>query len=159
RRDRVQAAVADQVSDVRRDPLGAGLDELVIVGLREVLLEHGDLLSDHVDQGAQRVGVPCLTVAQPMDDGKQFEETLRVEAHGMSPGWIGRSDRVRSSAASASASELGCGTAAGRGWSSPLPPTPSVRTRRSTSTATTPGTGRMVATASVTATRRPQARA
>src|SRR5262249_3879453 len=159
RRDRVQAAVADQVADVRRDPFCARLDELIIVGLGQVLLEHRDLLGDDVDQGAQRAGVLDLSVAQAMDGGQELEEPVGVEAHGMSPGSIGSVDSVSSRAASASPGEVRSGAAAGSGWSRPLPPIPSVRTSVSTSTATIPLTAWSVAMTSASATGCPKARA
>ena len=46
RRHAVQRPVADQVADVGRHPVGAGLDELVVVELLEVLLERLELARD-----------------------------------------------------------------------------------------------------------------
>ena len=42
----VQRPVADQIADIGRHPLGAGLDELIVVELIEVLAQHGDLFGD-----------------------------------------------------------------------------------------------------------------
>ncbi len=42
RRHAVQRPVADQVADVGHHPVGAGLDELVVVELLDVLLERGE---------------------------------------------------------------------------------------------------------------------
>ena len=42
----VHRPVADQVADVRRHPLGAGLDELIVIELVEIFAQHGDLFSD-----------------------------------------------------------------------------------------------------------------
>ena len=44
RRHAVQRPIADQVADIGRDPVGAGLDELVVVELLDILLERGELL-------------------------------------------------------------------------------------------------------------------
>ena len=39
----VQRPVADQIADVGRDPVGAGLDELVVVELIDGLFQRGEL--------------------------------------------------------------------------------------------------------------------
>jgi hypothetical protein len=48
-RNSMQPAIADQVADVRHDPFGAGLDELVVIELVEILFEHGDLLGQDTE--------------------------------------------------------------------------------------------------------------
>ncbi len=58
--DAVQRPVADQVADVRRDPVGAGLDELVVVELVEVFLQDAELLAEHAEQRSQRAGHGAL---------------------------------------------------------------------------------------------------
>jgi hypothetical protein len=52
-RDRVDAARTDQVADVRHDPIRAGLDELVVVELRQVLFQRQRLVGQHLDERAQ----------------------------------------------------------------------------------------------------------
>ena len=53
-RDAVEHAVADQIADVRRHPVGAGFDELIVVELLDVLLQHRDLLGQHGEQIRER---------------------------------------------------------------------------------------------------------
>ena len=70
----VQHAIADEVPDVRRNPLRAGLDELVVVQLVDLLREHLDLTGKHLDELAQHPAV--LGVSQPVDDGQQMVEPI-----------------------------------------------------------------------------------
>ncbi len=79
----VQAPVADQVADVRHDPIAAGFDELIVVKLIEVLFEHARLLGDHRKQLAQRPAL--LGVARPIDRRQKLVQFLRVEAHAITP--------------------------------------------------------------------------
>ena len=80
------AAVADQVADVGHDPVGARLDELVVVELRQVLFQRADLLGQH---GHQRLQRPALFgVAHAIDRGEEVEERFSVHhatAKSMSP--------------------------------------------------------------------------
>ena len=75
----VQRAVAEQVADVRRHPLRAGLDELVVVELLEVLLEDRDLAGDDVEQLAQLVlrTAGALRVADAIDRRQELVQPLR----------------------------------------------------------------------------------
>ena len=79
----VQAPVADQVADVRHDPIAAGFDELIVVKLIEVLFEHSRLLGDHRKQLAQRPAL--LGVARPIDRRQKLVQFLCVEAHAITP--------------------------------------------------------------------------
>ena len=85
--DPVQRPVADEVADVGRDPVGARLDELVVVGLLEALREHVDLVGEHVEQLAQHAAL--LGVAHAVDGRQQPVELVgRVQpgaAHAPSP--------------------------------------------------------------------------
>ncbi len=47
RHDAVQAAIADQIADIRHYPVVAGFDELIVVKLLQVFFENADLLGDH----------------------------------------------------------------------------------------------------------------
>ncbi len=53
RGDLVDRVVADQVADVRDDPRRAGLDELVVVELPDVLLDEVGLGGQHAEQRLQ----------------------------------------------------------------------------------------------------------
>ena len=75
RRHAVQRPVADQVADIGRHPVGAGLDELVVVELLDVLLERGELLGEGRDQRAQRLAL--LGVAQAVDRRQQARRGAR----------------------------------------------------------------------------------
>ena len=68
----MQRAVADQVADVGRDPVGAGLDELVVVELLDPLGDHVDLVADHLDELAQHAVL--LGVADAQHRGQQAVE-------------------------------------------------------------------------------------
>ncbi len=86
-----QRAVPDEVADVGHDPVGARLDELVVVELRDVLLDARDLLRQDAEQrlerpAAQRVVAVLLRVAQTVDGREQREQALAVEGrHARSP--------------------------------------------------------------------------
>ena len=54
RRDAVEHLVADEVADVRHHPGGARLDELIVVQLIEILLQHTHLLGQHGQQARER---------------------------------------------------------------------------------------------------------
>ena len=58
RRHAVQRPIADQVADIGRDPVGAGLDELVVVELLDILLERRELAARTAPTSA-RSGSPC----------------------------------------------------------------------------------------------------
>ena len=77
----VQRPVADQAADVGRRPVGAGLDELVVVELLDVLLDDGRLLGDHAEQLAQREAL--VGVAEPVDRRQQGVEALGGHPHGI----------------------------------------------------------------------------
>ena len=84
RRDAMQRPIADQVADVGRDPVGAGLDELVVVELLDVLLERLELAARSAPISA-RSGSPCCVVAHAVDGGQQRVEALGGRgAHGIS---------------------------------------------------------------------------
>ena len=68
--DRQQPAHAEQVADVRHDPLLAGLDEPVVVEPLDVGLEDAQLLLDDRQQRAQLVAA-LVRVAVAVDRGQQ----------------------------------------------------------------------------------------
>ena len=70
---RLERAIADQFSDVGSHPLGAGLDELVLVQLLDVLFERTQLLRDGLDQrpqGSLLLRCSLLCIAQAMIAGR-----------------------------------------------------------------------------------------
>ena len=71
-----QQIVADEVADVRDDPAAAGLDEQVVVELRDVPLDDVDLLGDDPQEGAEDVALVGVLVA--VDRRQQLEEPLPV---------------------------------------------------------------------------------
>ena len=93
----VQRPVADQVADVGRDPVGAGLDELVVVELLEIFLENTDLPVDEGEQLAERFAL--LGVANAVDRRQQVIEPIGIVTHGITSRAIGAGSRVSSSAA------------------------------------------------------------
>ena len=79
----MQRPVANQVADIGGHPMIAGLDELVVVELLDILFERLELRRDQRDQRAQRVAL--LLVANAVDRGQQRIQALGVEgAHGIS---------------------------------------------------------------------------
>ena len=72
-------AIADQVADVRHDPVFAGLDEPVLVELRDIVLDDIHLLADDPQQRAQRIVV--LRIAHAVHDGQQFVQAVEGAAH------------------------------------------------------------------------------
>ena len=98
----IHRPVADQVADIGYDPVGAGLDELIVVQLRQILVQNRDLCGDRGQQRAQRTAV--LGVAHPIDGGQQPRQLVNVEAHGLIPASCsGPGSRVSNSAAEAGA--------------------------------------------------------
>ena len=77
-----QRVVADEVADVGDDPRAAGLDEEVVVELRDVVLDDVDLLGDDPQQRAQDVALVGVLVA--VDGRQQLEEAVGV-AHFLPP--------------------------------------------------------------------------
>ena len=62
--------VADQIADIGRHPVVAGLDKPVVVEACDILLDHVDLLVDHAQQRPQRI--TPLGITHAMHDGQQF---------------------------------------------------------------------------------------
>jgi hypothetical protein len=94
RRDPVDLLVADKVSDIRHHPWCAGLDKKIVVELRDVLFNNGDLLLHDGEQRLQRtrlVAGACgkLRVAQPIESGQKIEkrgaDCDRRRAHDIAP--------------------------------------------------------------------------
>ena len=115
----VQAAVADEVADVGHRPLGAGLDEQIVVELFQALVGHGQLLGEHADELFQRaaiqpLGSGQLGVADAVDGRQQLEQFLRVGTHGSTSSSIGSVARVSSSAACGTPVSEATGSAANR---------------------------------------------
>src|SRR6185503_7019933 len=54
------SASADQVTNVRNDPFGAGLNEQIVVELIEILLQHSRLFGDYRQQRLERTSLPFL---------------------------------------------------------------------------------------------------
>ena len=96
----VQRPIADQAADVGRCPVGAGLDELVVVELLDVLLDDGRLLGDHAQQLPKREAL--LGVADAVDGRQQGVEALGGHPHGITCRSTGDGSRVRISAARSS---------------------------------------------------------
>jgi hypothetical protein len=59
----VHRAVADQIADIRHYPLGTGLDELIVVQLRQILVQDRDLAGNRREQGAQGAFLPGVAYA------------------------------------------------------------------------------------------------
>ena len=91
--DLVDRVVPDQVADVRDDPRRAGLDELVVVELLDVVLDDAGLRGHDGEEGLQLAAV--RGVAGAVDGGQQREELVGVEAHDQSPmlPWVAGSSR------------------------------------------------------------------
>ena len=79
----VQRAVADQIADVRRDPVRASFDEMVVVTLLQIFLYHGHLFGDDRQQRAQ--GLALFHVADTRDRGQQTVNFFEIETHGITP--------------------------------------------------------------------------
>ena len=78
----VQGAVADEITDIGCHPRRAGFDELVVVELFEVFLHGCHLLANDGEQFAQRIAL--LRIADAVDGGQQFVETVGGRVHGIS---------------------------------------------------------------------------
>ena len=77
RRHAIQWPVANQVADVGRHPVGAGLDELVVVELFYVFFQCLELPRDQLNQVAQRVAL--LLVADAINRRQQCVQAISVE--------------------------------------------------------------------------------
>ena len=89
--DLVDRVVADQVADVGNHPAGAGLDELVVVELLDVVLNDPRLRRHDAEQRLQRAA--GLRVLIAVDRRQEREQLVGVEAHDQtrsSPVWPGR---------------------------------------------------------------------
>ena len=64
----MERPVADQVTDVGRDPVLTGLDELVVVELFDAFLERLEFVRKHADQCPQRPAL--LDVTDALDRGQ-----------------------------------------------------------------------------------------
>src|SRR5205085_624333 len=106
-----QTARTDQIADVRHNPFGARLDELIVIELRQVLFEHADLFGDDRKQRLERFAL--FRVARAIDGRQQRVELLYVEAHGNTSNLSGLGSSVSSSAAK-TLSVPANGAAAGR---------------------------------------------
>src|SRR2546421_3934684 len=106
-----ECARADQIADVRHSPLGAGLDELIVVELRQVFFQHADLFGDDREQRLERFA--SFRVARAIDGRQQRVEFLYVEAHASTSSLSGLGSSVSSSAAK-TLSVPASGAAAGR---------------------------------------------
>src|SRR5262249_56612620 len=81
----VEAAHDGQVAEIGQYPVGTRLHELVVIELRQVLLEHDRLLGNDLEQGAERPAL--LRVAEAEDRRQQLKEAVGVEAHRSTPPW------------------------------------------------------------------------
>ncbi len=79
----IHRPVADQVADIGDDPLGAGLDELIVVQLRQILVQDRDLAA--IAESSARKRAALLGVAYPIDGGQKPRQLVNVEAHGLTP--------------------------------------------------------------------------
>ena len=138
-RDAVQALVADEVADIGHGPVGAGLDEQVVVELLQAFPGHRDLLGQHADQlferpALQAQGLRKLGVADAVDGRQQFKERLGVGGHGISlrAAPCG-AERLRSGRASLTGVPSPCGLRCELAWERPgaalmaSPPVPPAR--------------------------------
>ena len=66
--------IADQIADVRHDPILRRLDEPVVVELANVLLDDGDLLADDGQQRLERVAL--VGVADAVDGRQQIVQAI-----------------------------------------------------------------------------------
>ena len=82
----VQRPVADQVADVGRHPLGAGLDELIVVELVEILAQHRDLFGDDAAQRFERLAL--LRVANAVKRRQQIIKFFRFGIHWIAFNWL-----------------------------------------------------------------------
>lgn len=78
----VHKLVADQVADVRHHPIFAGLNEPILVKLRDVVLDHVHLLADHAQQRAQRIAL--VRVARAINNGQQVVKAVGIFHRGTS---------------------------------------------------------------------------
>ena len=81
-RDAMQRPVADQIADVRRHPVGARLDELIVIELIEVFFDGAQLARDELHERVQRLARGV--VAQAVDRREQPIQSGGVERHGIS---------------------------------------------------------------------------
>src|SRR5262249_9419961 len=76
----VEPADADEVTDVRPHPLGAGLDEPALVARGDVVLDRRDLVVYHLEQCAQHLAL--RRIAQPVDRRQKRVQALAVLRRG-----------------------------------------------------------------------------
>src|SRR5678815_1478233 len=81
--------VADQIADVRNDPVIGGLDEPVLVELGDVVLDDIDLLGDDLEQGLERIAAVCV----PDANDRRQERIQAIEARIAGLGGCGRDAR------------------------------------------------------------------
>jgi hypothetical protein len=77
----VHGQIADEIGQVRHDPVLGGLDEPVVVQLAQIVLDDVDLLAYHSEQSAQRIAL--LRIAQPMHARKQLVQPIVLARHGV----------------------------------------------------------------------------
>lgn len=77
----LQVRAAEQVGQVRDDPVVAGVDEQVVVELRDVVVQRAEGLLDRGEVGAQLVRRRLLGVADTIDLGQPVEQRDRSGGH------------------------------------------------------------------------------
>ncbi|OIQ67831.1 hypothetical protein GALL_505870 [mine drainage metagenome] len=79
----MQGPVADKVADIGRDPIRAGLDELIVVKLPHVFFERRELPGERREKRPQRLAL--LGIPEAIDRRQQRIETFRRQrAHAIS---------------------------------------------------------------------------
>src|SRR5262249_33592533 len=137
RHDVVQRAIADQIAEVRHDPIRAGFDELVVVKLRQIFFEHARLIGDDGQQRLERLA--SLGVPGAINRRQQFVNAFAIEAHAITPS---SSSGAGSSVSNSLATMLPSASISGSAASSRVSKVAvaSERYNLLRSTATTPGT-------------------
>ena len=80
RPDRVQESYAEQVAEVGHDPVGAGLDEGVVVELREVGGDDVALLAQDLEECLEHAGLVGLRVALAVEPREQVGQLVAAGA-------------------------------------------------------------------------------
>ena len=77
----MQEPDAEQVAEVGDDPVGAGLDERVVVELAEIRGDQVGLLTEHPEEGLERPVLAGFGVALAVEPRQQLEQLVAQERH------------------------------------------------------------------------------
>ena len=149
----VQPAISDEIADVRHRPVGARLDEEIVVELIDVLLDCAELLGDDGEQLLEHLAL--RRVAHAVDRRQQRVEGFGIVTHdGQALAFMTVRASGRASSSSSSAPRSSVAPVRGGAAVSAVSSVAGLSTRWNTSrsTATTPATEWIVATTSLRAT-------